>query len=1171
MKKKWTNQSWHSSFDLTRTIRIMKLTIFIFFLGLLQLSASSYSQNTRLNVKGNNLTFEEIFDMIEHQSEFSIFYNVNQLDVSKKRNINEEDQLVEKILSDLLTGTDLTYTINNKLIVIHKPNEGQGAVDQQSKQGRQVSGKVTDRSGMPIPGVSVVVKDTKIGITTDNEGNFYLPLPGDTHSLIFSFIGMKSQEVNITNKATLSIVMEEAAIALEEVVAIGYATVIRKNLTGSVSSISGAALKDIPVTSAALAIVGRMAGVQVTKTEGSPDADIKIRIRGGGSLTQDNSPLYIVDGFPVDNINDIAPTDIESIDVLKDASSTAIYGARGANGVILISTKRGSESKGKVSYNSYYGVKNITKTLAVLNPYEYVYWQYGLQDAVTVANYFGDFRDISLYKQMKGTNWQDEVFGRTGTSAYNNLSFTGGSKTSNYNVSLTRNDEKEIMVGSGYTRTNLTIKTSTIINNWLTLDLNTRLSDYNLTGAGTSSGSRLSSAVQYHPVDGLSEFVDTDLANASNFDTQNQFIINPVKLIKDDFRRSKNLLVNISGALTVKFSNNFNYRFEYGNQYVENTDKRFYGINTYESALYGTQPLAAIAKTDMRSYRMANILTYSKKDFLPGNNLNVMVGEELNDSKTEIVNQSSKYFPKYISAESALGMMTLGLADPNVTNIYPDNKLSSFFGRINYDYKGKYLASATFRADGSSKFAPGNQWGYFPSAALAWRISNEHFMSKADKWVSDLKLRVSYGESGNNRISDNAWQKSFSVTTGDLYKEGNETSPTTYLVPNSILSNPKLKWETTVTRNVGLDFGLFKNRLTGSFEVYKNTTKDLLIQATVPANTGYTSQWQNIGQISNRGLEIVLNGVIVEKKDFKLSASFNIGFNKNRIDKLGDTKSWQQSSNWVTSDGPTGDYLIKEGEQVGLMYGYVTDGMYSFDDFTYANGKYTIKPGVPNDFATIGARRLEPGALKLKDQNADGLVDDAHDKVVIGNANPKNTGGFNLTSQIKGFDFSAFFNWVYGNNIYNANKLYFTTYSGARFFKNILNVMNSDNSFSYLDQTTGAEVTDPTQLANMNKNATMWSAAMGKAILHSWVIEDGSFLRLNNVTIGYSLPKSLISKFHLDQLRVYATGYNLWIWTTYTGFDPEVDTRRSTPLTPGVDWNAYPRSRSFNLGINVTF
>ena len=310
--------------------------------------------------------------------------------------------------------------------------------------------------------------------------------------------------------------------------------------------------------------------------------------------------------------------------------------------------------------------------------------------------------------------------------------------------------------------------------------------------------------------------------------------------------------------------------------------------------------------------------------------------------------------------------------------------------------------------------------------------------------------------------------------------------------------------------------------------------------------------------------------MICSRKDFNLTASFNIGFNINRIDKLGDTKSWEQTAGW-NSDGPSGDYLIREGGKVGLMYGYETEGMYSFDDFNYAGGKYTLKSGVSDNSTLIGAIRFEPGALKLKDQNGDGIVDAAHDKVVIGDANPKHTGGFNLTAQYKGFDFSAFFNWVYGNNIYNANKLFFTTYAGSKPYKNLLNVMNSDDRFIYIDKGTGLQVTDPFVLAEMNKNATMWSPAMSRAPLHSWVIEDGSFLRLNNVTIGYSLPKNILKKIKVDQLRIYATGYNLWTWTNYSGYDPEVDTQRSTPLTPGIDWCAYPRSRSFNVGLNLEF
>ena len=614
-----------------------------------------------------------------------------------------------------------------------------------------------------------------------------------------------------------------------------------------------------------------------------------------------------------------------------------------------------------------------------------------------------------------------------------------------------------------------------------------------------------------------------------------------------------------------------------GHSTQKGATKQFYGINTSNALDYGTQPLAQNTQNNAMSYRIANVLTYNKKNLLPGDNLTVMAGEELNYSKSESLTASVKYLPKYIDPVSALAMMNLGVADPNATNDGTPVTLSSYFGRLNYDYKAKYLVSFTFRADGSSKFAPGSQWGFFPSAGLGWRISDEKFMNQAKAWISDLKLRSSYGESGNNRISDDAWRKTFSVGTGRLFIDGNETSPTAYLTPNSTLSNPTLKWETTITRNIGLDFSLFKQRLNGSVEVYQNTTKDLLISATIPASSGYSTQMQNIGQTTNKGLEILLNGLLVQKKDFKMLFSFNIAFNKNRIDKLGSTKSWEQSSGWGGADGPTGDYFIKEGGKVGLMYGFQTDGngMYSFDDFDYnsSNGTYKLKTGVANNSALINAKWFGPGSLKFINQNpdADSNVDAQHDKVVIGNANPIHTGGFNLNAEYKGFDFAAFFNWVYGNDIYNANKLNFTNYWGGRLYKNILGIMDSKSRFIRVSPETGAVVNDPIALAELNKDAKYWSASMARAPLHSWVIEDGSFLRLNNLTIGYSFPKRIISKLNLAQLRIYATGYNLWIWTNYSGYDPEVDAIRSTPLTPGIDYNAYPKSRSYNIGLNITF
>lgn len=1152
----------------------MRLIVFLFFVSLLHVSASVYSQKTKLNIKIENASLQQVFKALQEQSEFDFFYKNEQIPAETRISIQYQNEAIEVILDKILTGTGLIYRVLDKDIVITARGTAKSEIN--LVQQKSVSGKVTDTTGASLPGVSVVIKGTTTGTITDANGNYSISNVPANATLKFSFVGMKAQEIPVSGKTNIIIVLEEEAIGLEEVVAVGYGTMKKVNLTGAISSVSSAQLKDVPVNSAAQAIVGKMPGVQVTQTEGSPDAEIKIRVRGGGSITQDNSPLYIVDGFPVNSIGDIAPTDIESINVLKDASSTAIYGARGANGVIIITTKGGSEGKAKVSYNTYFGVKNVTGHYDVLDPYEYVFWQYELQsfDPVTMERYFGDFHDMPLYKDMKGTDWQEEIFGRTGTSRYNNLSVTGGSKDIKYNISLTRNDEEEIMLGSGYDRTNFTAKTTYKVNKWLGFDLNMRFSNYNLKGAGTYGNARMDHIVQFRPIEGLSEFVDTDVTE-SDYEIASVFVLNPVKQTNDDYRRLGSQTFNYNGAANIKLFKGLDYRFEFGSQYTKNVTKQFYGIHTSNALTYGTQPLASNTKNDAESYHIANVLTYNKKDLFPGNNLSVMLGEELNYSKSESLTASVKYLPKFIDPVTALAMMNLGIADPILTNDATPVKLSSIFGRLNYDFKGRYLATFTFRADGSSKFAPGKQWGYFPSAGLGWRVSDEKFMKSTEKWLSDLKLRASYGESGNNRISDDAWRKTFYVATGRLYIEGSEDSPTAYLAPNSILSNPELKWETTITRNIGLDYSLFKHRLNGSVEVYKNTTKDLLISATIPASSGYATQMQNIGQTSNKGIELTLNGMLVQKQDFKLSFSFNIAYNKNRIDKLGDTKSWEQNSGWSDAGGPTGDYLINEGGKVGLMYGFETDGngMYSFDDFNYSNGIYTLKEGVADNHSIIGAQWFGPGSLKFVNQDPENgpSVDAKNDKVVIGDANPKHTGGFSLNAEYKGIDFSAFFNWVYGNDIYNANKLAYTTKMASRLYKNISAIMDSKSRFIRVSPVTGAVVNDPVELAELNKDAKYWQASMSLAPLHSWAIEDGSFLRLNNLTVGYSLPKSIITRLKLTQLRFYVTGYNLWVWTKYSGFDPEVDAVRSTPLTPGIDYNAYPRSRSFNIGLNLTF
>lgn len=1042
---------------------------------------------------------------------------------------------------------------------------------------RRVSGIVTDNTKEPLIGVSVAIKGGSTGTITDIDGRYSIDVTDEKVILTFSFIGLETQEIRVGNQSVINVLLKDNALNLDELVVVGYGTQRRKDLTGAVASISGDKLKDIPVTSAAQAIVGRLPGVQITQTDGSPDAEMKIRVRGGGSITQDNSPLYVVDGFPVDDISNISPSDIESIDVLKDAATTAIYGARGANGVLVITTRQGYEGKATVKYNMYYGVKKVTKFLDVLNPYEFVFWQWEAQ-RTSSASYnggnYGVFGDMDLYKEMSGTNFQKEVFGRTGTTLYNNVSITGGSKAVKYNLSLTRNDDKDIMIGTNFYQTNLTSNTSYTVNDKLSFNMNIRLSDYDLKGAGTGS---LSTVIQYRPVKGLSDFIDEGAVDMED-ETDLASLIDPISQSKDDYRHRKRQTFNYNASMTLKLIKDLSYRLDLGYQYQKNTQERFWGMNTSTALAAGRMPLATIQNTNGTSYRIANSLTYDKKKIRDYHNFTAMVAQEISVNKSQSILSSARYFPQHVTKENALSMMQLGKADPIVTSDPPGSKVASFFGRLNYDYDGRYLAAFTFRADGSSKFAPENRWGYFPAGSAAWRISEESFMSSTSEWLSNLKFRLGYGQTGNNRISDDTWRRVLYTNADNLFLEGEDT-PTSYLKLNSTLYNVDLKWETTITRNLGLDFGFFEQRLSGNVELYKNTTKDLLVQTNIPSHTGSLRQWQNIGQTSNRGVEFMLEAVIVKKKDFDLSASFNIAFNKNRIDKLGNTKSWTINSNWVSdADAPKEDYLIEEGGKVGLMYGYVTEGYYSFDDFTYvpdaatSSGKYVLNEDVPNNSNLITPRLFRPGALKFKNLNPEeDNVINAKDKTVIGDANPLHTGGFSINSRYKGIDLSVFFNWVYGNDIYNANKLNFTNLRGGKYNRNMLDIMNSENRFTYCDKTTGEVVDDPTLLMEMNKDATLWSAGNSTVNLHSWAIEDGSFLRLNNVTIGYSFPRKWLSKIKVEQFRIYATGHNLWVWTKYSGYDPEVDAVRSTPLSPGIDYGSYPRSRSFNFGLNLTF
>nr|WP_294899221.1 TonB-dependent receptor [uncultured Pedobacter sp.] len=1042
-------------------------------------------------------------------------------------------------------------------------------------QERVITGKVTDAKETLI-GVSVSILGTNSGTQTDVNGAYSIKAKtGQT--LVFSYLGYKPKQVKVTDQKTLNVALESDSQVLDEVVAIGYGTVKKKDLTGAVSSVSASTIAAAPVSSALEAIQGRASGVQISSTEGSPDADITVRVRGGGSITGDNSPLYIVDGFPVASIADIAPADIESIDILKDASSTAIYGSRGANGVIIVTTKGGKSGKPSISFSVFGGVRNIAKKLDVLSPRDYVDWQYerallaNSPDAQDYTKYFGNYQDADLYNNVQPNDWQELVFGRTGNTYNQNLNISGGGDKTKYSISHSFVKDKAIMQLSGFERQNLNFKLNHKLYDKLSIDLGARYADTQINGGGaneqnekSSADSRLKFAMLYppFPVSGLT----------SSTETNDEFnLYNPLVAISDNDQLQKRRTYNLNAAVNYEIVSNLKLRSEVGyDDYRDNSD-RFYGTTTYyvknnvPDPKNAGLPALIMGNQSRNTFRNTNTLSYDFKKLLSkDNSLNILLGQEYIKREQAELTTIVQGFPASFNFDDTRKLTTQGDANSIDNYLSPDDKLLSFFGRANYDYKGRYLLSATFRADGSSKFSKGNQWGYFPSVAAAWRISEESFMEGTRDWLSDLKLRASIGTAGNNNIPTGQTVQTFSSTNTNVYANGYDN----FWAASKTMANPDLKWETTVTNNIGVDFSLFNTKLNGTVEAYLNKTKDLLIKFPV-AGTGYDDQYRNLGETQNKGLEFSLNWNAVRSKDFDLTVNGNISFNRNRVNDLGGLLNYPGTSGWASTEIGT-DYLVQEGAAVGRIYGYQSDGRYEVSDFEgydEASKIWKLKDGVADASSVVGT--IRPGTMKLKDIVGNDGVVDISDRTFIGNANPLNTGGFSITSRFKNFDAGVYLNWSYGNDIYNANKIEYTSTSKYN-SRNMISLMQSGSRWNNL-RADGTISNDPAELEAMNANTTLWSPYMSKFVLTDWAVEDGSFLRLSTVTLGYTLPKSISAKLKMNQLRIYASGYNLFTWTNYTGFDPEVSTRRQTSLTPGVDYSAYPRSRSFILGLNVNF
>lgn len=1010
---------------------------------------------------------------------------------------------------------------------------------------QQVQGNVTDDQSRPVPGASITVKGTNTRAATNNQGNYTITLPQGLKNpvLVFSYIGFRQQEMMFSGNTIVNVKLKNKDNDLDEVIVIGYGTVTKRDLTGAVEKADVKEMQKAAVLGFDQSLAGRVAGVNIVSAEGRPGAEADIVIRGTNSLTQNNNPLYVIDGFPVEGSmsNAIDPKDIESIEVLKDASATAIYGARGANGVIMISTKTGKDSKPTISYDGFYGIQSVMKTMKMMDGYEFVKLQGEVFGAETMnSNYFFEGRTLESYRGT-GTDFQDQLF-RNAAMQKHGLSVMSGNSGTKYNLSLSYTGQDGVVINTGFKRLQGRFSLDQDFKKWLKVGAKVAYSHTNYSGTFLSEGTGTYNLMQntwaYRPVAGSSNFdLENDLFDPILNPNDNSRI-NPIVAIKNELNNNIYTYFNANGYLDINLAKGLKFRNIVGysknatqGDVFNNSRSRSGNPVTTTLGVNGSQLF-----NDRANWLTENTLTYAKKS--GKHSFDVMAGLSLQYEDFLYSLTRMQQIPY-----ENLGMSGLDQGAFYSMSTYRNEwSLMSAYGRLNYNYSGKYYITATMRGDGSSKFSEENRWGYFPAVSLMWRLSGEKFM-KPLSFIDDAKLRLSWGSAGNNRVGEYASLAQITAERPDKYYFGGVPVIGT---AKTIMGNPALKWETTEHSNLGLDLLMFNKRVSLTTEIYLKRTKDLLLNAQLPGSSGYLTSFKNIGSVENKGLEITLNTTNIKTPGFSWNTNFNIAFNRNKV--LGLTENQQNLVStvfWEYSRDTQPAYIARVGEPVGLMYGYVYQGTYKPEEFTQTGNNYFLKDNI----AYPGTRtNVRPGDMKYKDLNDDGIID-ANDRTIIGNGVAKHTGGINNMFNYKNFDLSVFFQWSYGNDILNANKYMFERY-----------FMPNSNMYAVYSNRWTTE--NPTSdIPRANEGSGSYYSTYG--------IEDGSYLRLKTLALGYNLPAKTLSKLALQNLRFYVSAQNLWTLTNYSGMDPEVSTR-NTALTPGFDFSAYPRATTITFGLNMS-
>ncbi len=1106
-----------------KLFQIMRLIMILFLAGMMQVTASVYSQNTKLSFEARNQRIVDVLQIIEDQSDFNFFYKNEQIDENRRISIDVNNKTVEEILNTIFKDSNVSYKFFSDKLILLSSDELRDTANSISRQSKKIRGKVIDSSAQPLPGVTVVITGTSNGTITDFEGKFIIPDVPANATLTFSFVGMKTQEIPVAGESEINVTMEEESIGLEEVIAIGYGVQKKTDVTGSVTSVKSEDLEKAVFNTVDQLLQGRASGVVVSSASGEPGAPASVRIRGNNSILGDNQPLYVVDGTPIKGYPDFNPEDVESLEVLKDASATAIYGSRGANGVILVTTKRGLSQKALLNLNVQSTLSSAISNIDVLQGQDYAEYR---NEAVLAANPSAQipYPNPSQYKGQ-GIDWQNEIL-RTSYRTKLGLSVNGGSQDSRYFISGQYLQDDGIIVNSQFIRSNLRTNIDLdFFNDKLTLQFSTNIS-YTKNNRAISATLGFPSSLGPVTWAVLAEPIVAS-KDHTGFSGEGFRFFNPYleATEKDD----KEVETSIFGSLlaTWKINDNFTFRVNAATNLKNTSRGIFYPSNVASGIETSGNAQSFYGRTN--DVIISNYLNYQTK-INDAHDIAATIGVEYSEFNDHIYSSNVSNFDFELLG---LDNLSVGTSRNSISSGRSLSVLQSGFVRLNYSYKNKFLFTATARADGSSRFAKNEKWGYFPSAALGWRVSEESFLND-NPVVSNLKLRTSYGETGSQSIAPYRSIARYGFVT---YPTGN--TPSTGYAPGSV-ENPNLKWETTAQFNLGFDLGLYENRINLTADYFSKETRDLLANVSLPGQSGFSSADINAGTIQNKGVEVNLGIDFFRGKQFKWSTNINATALKTKVLSYGGTGEFFGPGFGIFGSG----HWYKAGEEFGVFYGLKATGLIQQSDLDAAAAEGVELPALNGD------RQL--GHWKFEDLDGNGIIN-GEDRQIIGNPNPDLTFGWNNDFSYKNFGLTIFIQGSLGNDLYNT--LGTILHSG---WQNDQSYKNQSVDW-YENRWTSSNLTNDIRYPSVN-NVTI--------PIGNFMVEDGSYVRLKNISLRYNLPSQLI---RFASIQLSFTGTNLLTITNYTGLDPEVSSLGSNTLAPGVDLGVFPQSRSYTLGIKATF